>query len=140
MAKIAKTHEGKRSFPCYVGSPLPNLLRLCLPRFLPLPVVPFLGARARASGPGSSAWRQRRRPLPRVMASYSYTPDRRFVPCSGAAASALLFFSDPGASFKRLTKEDSWAGERGRARGNKVFLASRNCRWHSLCMGESEKH
>lgn len=98
MAKIAKTHEGKRSFPCYVGSPLPNLLRLWLPRFLPLPVVPFLGARARSSGPASSARRQRRRPLPRVMASYSYTPDRRFVQCSGAAASALFFFSDPGAS------------------------------------------
>lgn len=104
MAKIAKTHEGKRSFLSYMCSPLPNLPRLCLRRFLPLPVA-FVGGRARASGPGSSAPRQRRRPLPRVMASYSYSPDRRFVPCSGAAASASLS-SDQRVSFKQLAKED----------------------------------
>lgn len=39
------------------------------------------------------------------MASYSYTPERCFVPCLGAAVLGLLRFSGQRALFKRLNKD-----------------------------------
>lgn len=57
MAKIAKTHEGKASFPCSRVFSAASLPRLDFTRFLPRPVVSLVGCRARAGGAlvGSSA-------------------------------------------------------------------------------------
>lgn len=73
---------------------------------------------SRASGPVWSPRRQRRRPLPHVMASYSYISDRRFVPCLGVGTSGLLFFSNLRALSKRLAKEDFRARDRENGRGS----------------------
>ena len=72
------------------------------------------------------------------MASYFYTPDRLFVPCLGAATSALPLFSDRRASFKRHSKKNFRTGDREKCVGAKSDL-SLGTVVGIVCKGESEK-